>query len=225
LGSGVDRDVHALAIFDEDGIGGMPPRLFAGGSFYTAGGAQAIGIARWNGANWSSTGSANFFFTYDLNVFDEDGDGPGRPALYAAGGFFPSLASGQYAYGAAKWNGQSWSALGSGTDGYPIALAHFDDDGPGPRPAALYFGGVFRNAGDKPSLFFARWGCPASGGCYANCDLSTTPPILNIADFSCFLQKFASQDPYANCDESTTPPILTVADFSCFLQQFTAGCN
>jgi hypothetical protein len=60
--------------------------------------------------------------------------------------------------------------------------------------------------------------------CYANCDGSTTAPILNVADFSCFLSKFAAGDPYANCDGSTTPPVLNVADFSCFLGKFAAGC-
>jgi DNA-binding beta-propeller fold protein YncE len=60
--------------------------------------------------------------------------------------------------------------------------------------------------------------------CYANCDGSTTEPILNVADFTCFLSKFAGQDPYANCDGSTTEPILNVADFTCFLSKFAAGC-
>jgi hypothetical protein len=62
------------------------------------------------------------------------------------------------------------------------------------------------------------------GVCYANCDESTTPPVLNVADFSCFLQRFAAGDSYANCDLSTTPPVLNVADFGCFLQAFAAGC-
>jgi predicted outer membrane repeat protein len=62
------------------------------------------------------------------------------------------------------------------------------------------------------------------GVCYANCDCSTTAPVLNIADFSCFLGRFAAGDPYANCDGSTTPPILNVADFGCFLASFAAGC-
>jgi len=31
--------------------------------------------------------------------------------------------------------------------------------------------------------------------CYANCDGSTVPPILNVADFTCFLQKFAAGCP------------------------------
>jgi hypothetical protein len=60
--------------------------------------------------------------------------------------------------------------------------------------------------------------------CYANCDNSTVPPVLNVIDFTCFLQKFAAGDPYANCDHSTTPPVLNVIDFTCFLQKFAAGC-
>jgi hypothetical protein len=63
-----------------------------------------------------------------------------------------------------------------------------------------------------------------TGGCYANCDGSTTPPILNVADFVCFQQHFAAGDSSANCDGSTVPPVLNVADFVCFQQQFAAGC-
>jgi hypothetical protein len=62
-------------------------------------------------------------------------------------------------------------------------------------------------------------------GCYANCDLSTSAPTLNVADFTCFLQRFAAGEPYANCDQSTSAPTLNVADFTCFLQRFAAGCN
>jgi hypothetical protein len=61
--------------------------------------------------------------------------------------------------------------------------------------------------------------------CYANCDASTAAPVLNVADFTCFLQKFAAADPYANCDGSTASPVLNVADFTCFLQKFAAGCR
>jgi hypothetical protein len=60
--------------------------------------------------------------------------------------------------------------------------------------------------------------------CYANCDGSTTAPVLNVGDFTCFLQKYAAGDPYANCDGSTVPPVLNVGDFTCFLQQYAAGC-
>src|SRR5262249_6814941 len=61
--------------------------------------------------------------------------------------------------------------------------------------------------------------------CFPNCDESTAPPILNIADFTCFLNRFAAQDPRATCDLSTTPPQLTISDFSCFLNRFAASCS
>ncbi len=61
--------------------------------------------------------------------------------------------------------------------------------------------------------------------CYANCDQSTSPPILNVLDFACFLNRFAAGDPAANCDASSAPPILNVLDFSCFLNAFAAGCS
>ncbi|MFN0131948.1 MAG: hypothetical protein ACKVW3_05385 [Phycisphaerales bacterium] len=60
--------------------------------------------------------------------------------------------------------------------------------------------------------------------CYANCDASSVPPVLNVVDFICFQTRFAAQDPYANCDASTTPPVLNVADFVCFLNSFAGGC-
>jgi hypothetical protein len=70
--------------------------------------------------------------------------------------------------------------------------------------------------------------------CYANCDGSTTPPILNVEDFTCFINEFAAAQSlpheqqlthYANCDQSTTAPVLNVEDFTCFINQFAAGCQ
>jgi hypothetical protein len=71
------------------------------------------------------------------------------------------------------------------------------------------------------------------GACYANCDGSTTPPILNVEDFTCFINRFAEAQSlpheqqlthYANCDQSTTPPVLNVEDFTCFINKFAQGC-
>ena len=68
-----------------------------------------------------------------------------------------------------------------------------------------------------------------SGGgpppCYANCDASTSPPILNVNDFTCFLNTFAAGFSSANCDASTNPPVLNVNDFTCFLNLFAVGCS
>lgn len=64
-----------------------------------------------------------------------------------------------------------------------------------------------------------------AAGCYANCDDSTSAPILNALDFGCFLTKFAAGDSYANCDNSTNAPVLNALDFGCFLTKFAAGCT
>jgi hypothetical protein len=75
-------------------------------------------------------------------------------------------------------------------------------------------------------------GCTTSP-CYANCDGSTAAPILNVDDFTCFINRFAEAQTlphaqqvghYANCDGSSTAPALNVDDFTCFINQFAAGC-
>jgi hypothetical protein len=85
---------------------------------------------------------------------------------------------------------------------------------------------VLATDGDTPLFIVTVQGTvQASNPCYANCDGSTSQPILNVNDFSCFLSRYAAGDAYANCDQSTAPPVLNVADFSCFLQAYSAGCR
>ncbi len=94
-----------------------------------------------------------------------------------------------------------------------------------PAIAATYRGQVVNPADPTvvgPNLFITA--AANTAGCYANCDSSTTAPVLNVLDFSCFLNRFAAGETYANCDASTTPPVLNVLDFSCFLNKFAAGC-
>jgi hypothetical protein len=74
-------------------------------------------------------------------------------------------------------------------------------------------------------LLQVNYTLPDPPSCYPNCDGSTSVPFLNVADFTCFLSKFAAQLPYANCDGSTTAPMLNVADFTCFLTKFAVGCS
>ncbi len=61
--------------------------------------------------------------------------------------------------------------------------------------------------------------------CYANCDASTSNPLLTANDFQCFLNAYASNLAYANCDGSTNNPVLTANDFQCFLNAYAAGCS
>jgi Lectin C-type domain len=89
----------------------------------------------------------------------------------------------------------------------------------------FYSNGEWNNNTNNPP--FLEFGLVEviGGGCYPNCDGSTTAPCLNVADFSCFLNEFAAGSSHANCDHSTLPPVLNVADFSCFLNEFAAGCS
>jgi hypothetical protein len=108
----------------------------------------------------------------------------------------------------------------------PVGNFLWDGTSPSTQPTgiATSAGYIFNG---NPSAFLNRFEVNGTlaGGCYPNCDGSTVEPILNVADFSCFLGKFAAGDPYANCDGSTIEPVLNVADFSCFLGKFAAGCR
>src|SRR5688500_3499794 len=99
------------ALYDPDGAGPAPLMLVVGGSVITqAGTGPAANIAAYDGANWSSLGtgvsggSGNGASVRALAVYNG--------ALIAAGDF--TIAGGQPASRIARWNGLSWSALGSG---------------------------------------------------------------------------------------------------------------
>jgi hypothetical protein len=143
-------DVLALTTFDDGG----GKALYAGGHFSSVGGVAANRVARWDGSSWSTLGSGlggdfpgSSPLVAALAVFDDGGG----PALYAGGQF--STAGGAPANHVARWDGSSWSALGSGTDDIVFALCVFDDgDG-----AALYAAGSFSTAGGVPASRIARW--------------------------------------------------------------------
>ncbi|MEX2217682.1 MAG: hypothetical protein WD749_02890, partial [Phycisphaerales bacterium] len=111
LGSGMDQYVKALAVLPTG-------ELVAAGAFSTAGGTPARRIARWDGNAWSplgtGVGSVQFDAVFALAVL------PGGDLI--AGGAF-SGAGGNPANNVARWNGSSWSALGSGLNGSVAALA------------------------------------------------------------------------------------------------------
>jgi hypothetical protein len=77
---------------------------------------------------------------------------------------------------------------------------------------------------ERSHLFAVSVSGGGTPACYANCDSSTAAPVLNVGDFTCFLQRFAAGESYANCDQSTAAPVLNVGDFTCFLQRFAQGC-
>ncbi|KAA0213287.1 MAG: hypothetical protein DYG94_11730 [Leptolyngbya sp. PLA3] len=143
LSSGLNGGVSALAVYDD----GSGDALYAGGAFTVAGGAVANRVAKWDGSTWSALGTGIAGGTtprvFALTVFN-DGSGD---ALYAGGRF--NNAGGAAATTIAKWDGSSWSALGSGMNVEVRALCVYNN--------ALYAGGLFTTAGGTPANYLARW--------------------------------------------------------------------
>ncbi len=143
VGSGLDNTVEALTSYD-DGTGAQ---LVAGGALLLS----ARGVARWNGSVWSPLAGGLNDAVYALCAHDE-GSGP----LLFAGGVFSSAVGGGAAAGIARWDGVSWSALGSGVHGgtYPEngvrALCSLETN-------VLAVGGGFTQAGAGAASRVALW--------------------------------------------------------------------
>ncbi len=147
--TGLDGPVRSLAVHD-DGSGSA---LYAGGDFTHAGALVCNRVARWDAAGWSALGSGmagGVQGATTVRCFSSFDDGTGT-ALYA-GGVFTS-AGGTSASRIARWDGSSWSAVGSGTDGEVSALQPCVIGG----AAVLVAGGAFANAGGSGASAIASW--------------------------------------------------------------------
>ncbi len=130
--------------------------LYAGGYFGSMGGVDAISLASWDGLAWSRVEGDLAYKSFPAPIVRtmlmwDDGNGLD---LYV-GGFLTS-AAGVPVSGIAKWDGESWSSLGSGVSGYDsgvLALATYDGGG----GDALYVGGSFWFAGGTFSQAIAKW--------------------------------------------------------------------
>jgi hypothetical protein len=126
---------------------------YVGGIFTYAGGVAANAIARWNGTSWSALGAGITIVTPRVGIgyvralaFAPNGD------LYVGGSF--NRAGSVAAAGVARWNGSTWSALGSGVGGPSIPFVEALAVAPG---GDVYVGGNFTNAGGTAANYVARW--------------------------------------------------------------------
>ena len=148
LGTGLSSSVRALALDAQDDT------LYAGGSFQNAGG-DPLGdrIAAWSYADdtWHhlGTGLNSSVRALALDAQDE--------TLYVGGQFDDTGANSRTTCvsGAlnciAKWNGSSWSALGTGTDA-PVWAIGLDS-----ARDLVYAGGFFALAGGQAASRVAVW--------------------------------------------------------------------
>jgi len=143
LGGGLDYGVEDLVVSADGSVyvaGAFKWATNTDGTIVTS-----YGIAKWDGKRWSDLdggvtgGVFGYFFVGALAASGEN--------LYA-GGFFSAM-GGVSANYIARWNGSTWSAVGSGTDDIVHALKIFDGD--------LYAGGSFLNASGTPASYVARW--------------------------------------------------------------------
>ena len=136
LGPGINNGIVMSLLAKPDGT------VLAGGLFGVAG---SVAIAYWDGTSWLplSTGMSGGAFTSiaDMQLLP-NGD------VVVVGGF--SSAGGQSANNIARWDGASWSALGTGTDA-PVAAVQRMPNGD------LIVGGYFTTAGGVAAMRLARW--------------------------------------------------------------------
>ncbi len=206
FGTGLNGSyVDALVSYDPDGAGPDYPQLVAGGNFTLAAGAVANRVAVW------ASNPTPVVITHP----GAKRACPGSPVTFsvrAAAGGFPTYQwrrngvnlvngvnlNGTTIAGATSVSLQLTNVKAADAGQYDVVVTNACGNGYS-LPAALTF-------------------------CYANCDCSTTAPVLTANDFQCFIDKYAAGSTLANCDGSTLSPILTANDFQCFINAYAGGC-
>jgi len=138
--SALNNPVYALAANGAN--------LYVGGEFTDVNGiANADYLVKWNGLAWSAlgdNGSGQAALNFSVSALTFNGSD-----LYAGGGFTNAGGNPNADY-IAKWDGTTWSALGTGLSGPVYALDTDNTD--------VYAGGSFINAGGNPETdYVARW--------------------------------------------------------------------
>jgi hypothetical protein len=118
--------------------------VYLTGNFQSAGESGCIGIAKWNGANWSGFGSG--FAT---------GSNPAgftvatRGSEVYVGGTFITNISGVPVRNLGRWDGTSWSEVGGGIGGVVFKVLFKGND--------LYVCGLFNQVGGITASNIVRW--------------------------------------------------------------------
>ncbi len=177
--AGVNGDVHALLVFDDDSTGPIAPKLYVGGdmtasnSWASQGQVNCGRLLRLTGSLfWENPSSGFDDRVFALCAYDEDGPGPGIAKLVVGGAFSRNDTLTSHSC-ISVWDGSAWTTLAggisrnSGADSgrRVFTLASFDEDGSGPLLPSLFVGGTFEqsNSGVNSPLVI-RWRKPSAGG-------------------------------------------------------------
>lgn len=154
VGGGTSSEVFAVISYNND--------LIIAGTFSSAGGVAVNRIVRWDGSTFyrlttgTEGGLINLGVVRCLAVYNGE---------LIVGGYF-ATAGGLAAPGIAKWNGGSWSMMGTGMGGvnpYVEALTVYNGQ--------LIAGGTFTTAGGVPASCIASW----NGSSWTNMSSGMTP--------------------------------------------------
>jgi hypothetical protein len=122
--------------------------LYAGGMFEIIGGIAAVGVARWNGTQWSALGGGRTHRDVDAVSCDAKGN------LFAGGDF--DTIGGMYTHGIARWDGIKWDSLqggiGDGVSGTGAVSALACDNS-----GNVFAGGRLTGGGDSFCYNILRW--------------------------------------------------------------------
>jgi hypothetical protein len=132
--------VEALGVFDEDGPGPFPPKLFV------AAGVGSVQIRRLDPTGWTALVPGSVGTVRTMTVLDDDGPGPHGMSL-VCGGDFGGI-GGTTSSHLARWDGTAWANVGPspGFDGSIYTTSMYDVDGGGPEPARLAACGSYSTA-------------------------------------------------------------------------------
>lgn len=154
LGNGLPSGLEGVIVLNS----GSGTTIIATGLFDIAGYDGEHRIARWDSGNWAPLDSGPVSGTdnpVSTTLVMEEG---GIPVLYIGGTF--STVNGVDATAIARWDGISWSALGSGLAGGGFWGTSVGSLEKFPRPGGGYdliVSGEFTEAGGQPAHYIARW--------------------------------------------------------------------
>ena len=133
LSTGTNGRIYAMEV-----LGGV---VYVGGAFTLAGGISARRIAKWDtsSSTWSTVGNGTEITGSAVWAISAVGNN-----LYVGGSFTDAIGS-----NITKWDGTTWSPLGTGVDSTVYAIAGSGSD--------VYVGGIFTIAGGISANRIAKW--------------------------------------------------------------------